>query len=452
MDVVDTSPTDWEQLQTLIQLGNVQQIEAWLQDLSASDKTRILDRLDEDLATRLLQLISAESAAELVEDLPEEQAAGLIDDLAPGDAAAILDELDSDDQADVLSHLKVGEAEKILSRMDPEEAHDARQLLQFDENCAGGMMVTEYFGFCESMTVHQVRQELSDNHEKYAHYQVMYLYTIDEQKRLTGVIRVREVLLARPHTKLSELAVREPISLPAQASLDDLARAFDTHEYSAIPVVDSQGLLLGAVKRRSVLEAVDELADRRLLSFSGILGGEEVRSMPLASRTGRRLPWLCINIALNILSASIIALFQETLNEVIVLAVFLPIISDMSGCSGNQAVAVSIRELAHGLLMPREVVRVVVKEAQIGLCNGLLLGIMIGSFAAVWKQDPVLGLVIGGAFSVNCLFAVCLGGCIPMILQQVKVDPALASSPLLTTLTDMVGFLLVLGSASLYLI
>ncbi|HAR67351.1 MAG TPA: magnesium transporter [Lentisphaeria bacterium] len=452
MTVQEQSRELWEQLEALIASGDVSAAELLLSSISASEKTRILHRLNEQANHQLVELLTPLSAAELVEDLPDEQAAGLLDDLAPGDAAAILDIMNSADQADVLSHLDEAEAEEILAHMIPEEAEDARRLLQHDEDSAGGMMVTEFFGYPETMTVGAVFKDLRARRDYYSNYQVVYLYTVDEEGRLSGVVRVREVLLAELGMKLAVLTRRKPVRLMASANLEEMSRAFDTHAFQAIPVVDIAGKLIGAVERRSVLEAVDEIADRRLLLFSGILGGEEVRSMPFAARTGRRLPWLCINIGLNILSASVIAMFQETLNEVIILAVFLPIISDMSGCSGNQAVAVSIRELAHGLLMPREIMRVVIKEGQVGLCNGLLLGTIIGCFAAVWKDDVTLGLVLGGAFSINCLFAVCLGGCIPMVLKRVGVDAALASSPLLTTLTDMVGFFLVLGSASLYLI
>jgi magnesium transporter len=173
--------------------------------------------------------------------------------------------------------------------------------------------------------------------------------------------------------------------------------------------------------------------------------------MPVFLRSGRRLSWLSVNIFLNVIAASVIAFYQETLAAVIALAVFLPIISDMSGCSGNQAVAVSMRELALGVVHASEIRRVWAKEILVGLINGAALGLLIGLVAWLWKGNPFLGLVVGGALAVNTMVAVSLGGTVPLILRRLRVDPALASGPVLTTITDMCGFFLVLSFASLLL-
>jgi magnesium transporter len=173
--------------------------------------------------------------------------------------------------------------------------------------------------------------------------------------------------------------------------------------------------------------------------------------MPVFLRAKRRLSWLSVNILLNIVAASVIAYYQDVLSAVIALAVFLPIISDMSGCSGNQAVAVSMRELSLGAVKPSEVLRVWLQEIKVGLINGLVLGILIGMAAWLWKGNIYLGLVVGGALSVNTLVAVSLGGTVPLILKGFNIDPALASGPILTTITDMVGFFLALTFAAVAL-
>ena len=173
--------------------------------------------------------------------------------------------------------------------------------------------------------------------------------------------------------------------------------------------------------------------------------------MPLFKRSTRRLSWLSINIVLNIIAAGVIALYQDTLEQAIVLAVFLPIISDMSGCSGNQAVAVSIRELTLGLVRPKELFHVLSKEATLGIVNGVVLGLLLGGAALLWKGNPYLGLVVGVALAANTLVAVSFGGLIPLMLRAMKADPALASGPLLTTITDMCGFFFVLSFATLLL-
>jgi magnesium transporter len=207
--------------------------------------------------------------------------------------------------------------------------------------------------------------------------------------------------------------------------------------------------MVGVVLRKHILAAENERASIDMLSTQGIVGGEELRTMPTLIRSKRRLSWLSINIILNIAAASVIAFYQDTLSAVIALAVFLPIISDMSGCSGNQAVAVSMRELALGVVKPIDVFRVLFKEVSIGLLNGFALGILIGLAAFLWKGNIYLGLVVGGALMINTIIAVSLGGTIPLILKKFKVDPALASGPILTTITDMMGFALVLSMASM---
>ena len=170
--------------------------------------------------------------------------------------------------------------------------------------------------------------------------------------------------------------------------------------------------------------------------------------MSLLSRSGRRLSWLSLNIVLNIIAASVIAMYQDTLAAAISLAVFLPMVSDMSGCSGNQAVAVSMRELSLGLVRPGELLWVLSKEAKIGIINGLVLGLLLGGVAYLWKASPWLGAVVGGALAANTLVSVLLGGILPLVLKRLKLDPALVSSPVLTTVTDMCGFLFVLSFAT----
>jgi magnesium transporter len=173
--------------------------------------------------------------------------------------------------------------------------------------------------------------------------------------------------------------------------------------------------------------------------------------MPLWLRSRRRLAWLSLNIVLNVVAASVISVYEDTLQAVIALAVFLPIISDMSGCSGNQAVAVSIRELSLGYVRPGEVLRVWGKELAVGAINGALLGLLIATVAWLWKGQAMLGLVVGTALALNTMVAVSIGGLVPLVLKRFGKDPALASGPILTTVTDMCGFFFVLGFASLVL-
>jgi magnesium transporter len=242
--------------------------------------------------------------------------------------------------------------------------------------------------------------------------------------------------------------IRNPLRVEVHMRVEELARFFVEHKLYGVPVVDAAGLLVGVVLPESVEEAMRKRADRQFLNLSGIIGGEEFRTMPLAARSGRRLSWLSINIVLNVVAASVIAIYQDTLAAAITLAVFLPMISDMSGCSGNQAVAVSMRELTLGLVRPNEILRVLLKESSLGLVNGLVLGGLLGGLALLWKGNPYLGLVVGGALAANTVLSVSLGGLLPLALKRLRLDPALVSGPVLTTVTDMCGFFLVLSFAT----
>ncbi|MCA9863443.1 MAG: magnesium transporter [Thermomicrobiales bacterium] len=191
------------------------------------------------------------------------------------------------------------------------------------------------------------------------------------------MLRLRDLLLNPPARRIADILIREPLSVRAEAPLEELEHLFNQHSFVGVPVVDAGGRLMGVVQRAATRRAAERRAGRMLLSFSGIVGGEELRSMSLARRASRRLSWLSINILLNLVAASVIAVYQDVLTSVIALAVFLPVISDMSGCSGNQAVAVSMRELTAGLVQPRELLRVLGKEASLGLLNGLVLGVLL---------------------------------------------------------------------------
>ena len=238
-----------------------------------------------------------------------------------------------------------------------------------------------------------------------------------------------------------------PMNVMDTTQLDALRDFFVAHTYFAVPVTDRQHRLIGVVRRSDVEEALGAQSERDYQRAQGLVQ-EEFRTMPLSVRCRRRLAWLSINIVLNIVAASVIAFYQETLAQVIALAVFLPIISDMSGCSGNQAVAVSMRELTLGLIQPRELARVWLKEISVGILNGLALGLLIASVAYSWKGNPILGVVVGTAMMLNTMVAVSLGGVLPMLLKRLKLDPALASGPILTTVTDMCGFFFILSLAS----
>ena len=448
--VSEYSPQTVNDVSELIDQQSFEAAEERLETLELEDRNRVISRLASPAQQELVSNVTAEHAADIIHELPEVIAVELLDEIEPATAAEILKSLPKDEQADLVGELSAESMDAILSEMPALEASQLRSLVEYDTEEAGGLMVVEFLAFNEDQTVSGVIAHLRENVETISDFDVQYAYVVDDKHRLKGVLRLRDLLLSPGKTNLGEVMIKNPHSVNVHMTLQNLFGLFQDHRYLGIPVVDDMERLVGIVTREDVDEA---MADRYADDFRKAQGivKEELRTMPLAVRSRRRLAWLSINILLNILAASIIAMFQETLTQVIALAVFLPIISDMSGCSGNQAVAVSMRELSLGLVNAKEVIRVWMKELSVGLINGVALGLLIATVASIWQGNAWLGLVVGMAMMVNTIVAVSIGGTLPLIMRLFKLDPALASGPILTTITDMCGFLLVLGLASVFL-
>jgi magnesium transporter len=448
---IETDRQAWEHLRELAAADDREGLDAAVRAMEPSEAIRAILRLDPADQDAVLTTLSAPEAADLIEDAPDEQAADLIEHLTPTDAATIVAAMQSDEQADLIADLGRGEADAILGQLEPGLATELRARADYDDDVAGGLMITEFLRVAEDTTVGETLDALVVNTEDSDDHFSRYVYVTSPMGRVVGVAAASELAAAPRSRSVVDSMVPALFTRPG-ARLDELREFFEAHPIAAVPVVDDRGRLLGIVRRTSVLDALAERSEREMLRMRGIVGGDEVRSLPTITRARRRLSWLSINIVLNMVAASVIALFIDTLDQVIALAVFLPIISDMSGASGNQAVAVSMRELSLGLVKPYEVARVWVKEVSVGLINGVALGILIGAVATVWDGNPVLGLVVGVTLALNTLIAVSVGGTVPLALKRMGVDPAVASGPILTTVTDICGFFLALSMASLLLV
>jgi len=443
--------TPWKELRRLIDQGESDRLDEFVRQIPDIEIPHTLSLLGDEALTELLHVVEPETAAVLMEQMPGVRAVETMEHLDREDAAAILLELPSSEQADFLHAMEQGDADAILAEMIPEAADSARTLCRYDNDVAGGLMDIDYLAYPHNFTATEVIRDMRTNADTYRDYVVQYAFVLDEQERLLGVLRLRDLLLAEGDRPIVELMQGDPLAVGDFAPLDELRSFFLAHLFFGVPVTDAAGRLLGIVRRAAVEEALADRSDSAYLKTQGIVGGEELRSMPFLLRARRRLAWLSVNVVLNVVAATVIAFYQETLTAVIALAVFLPIISDMSGCSGNQAVAVSMRELSLGLVRPSELLRVWAKELSVGLMNGLVLGALIAGVAWLWKGNPYLGLVVGAAMALNTLVAVSIGGTVPLLMRRLKMDPALASGPILTTVTDMCGFFLVLSLATRFL-
>jgi magnesium transporter len=438
-------------IEALIDANDQLQITDLLEALQPVEIARSISRLDKDLQTRLLELLGPKKSAAIISKILDFGSTDIVDRMPSNQAAPIVNEMARDQQADFLKKIGEDDAEAILQEIKPTKAQKIRKLMGYPEDTAGALMITEYLAYDIHLQVKDVLDDLRQHGEQYSDYDIQYAYVVTDTHKLVGVLRLRDLLMAPRHQQIQEVMVKKPLSVSVHTALRDLRDFFRQYSFLGVPVVDDLGNLVGVIRSSSVREAANKRNNQLFLKFAGIVGGEEFRSMSLVKRSSRRLSWLSINIVLNIVAASVIALYQDTLEKAIVLAVFLPIISDMSGCSGNQAVAVSIRELTLGLVRPRELLRVLTKESSIGIINGLVLGCLLGAAAMLWKGNPYLGLIVGAALAANTFVAVSFGGLVPLILRGLRTDPALASGPLLTTITDMCGFFFVLSFASFLL-
>lgn len=424
-------------------------IAALLGPLPHSEALREVLNLNVTQRDAAFEIMPTELAAELIEEAPREMAAALVEHMTTEKGVDVIEELESNIQADLIGDMDEQYAESILTEMPLKDAADVRRLIAYADNTAGGLMTADSFTFYEDSTVGSVLSRIASEDENFERYRGQHPYILDAHNRPVGVVSLRGLLTAGKQQRLSSIMV-EPFTVTTDATIDMMQDIFDENPFLGLPVVETNGKLAGVLSRSAVTDAIVQRATSENLHRQGVFG-DELRSMPLGIRSKRRLMWLSANIVLNIIAASVIASYEETLAAVIAIAIFLPMVSDMSGCSGNQAVGVTMRELSLGLVRPIDALRVWGKEVSVGVINGIVLGILIGIVTWVWKGNPWLGLVIGLALALNTVLAVSMGGVIPLLLKRLGQDPAVASGPLLTTITDMGGFFLVLSLATFFM-
>lgn len=437
------SERDVTTLSELLALGDRNKLREFVGSLPPGASPRLLTRLENAERRKLLRLLAPDTAAQLLGELPAHQAADFLANLSPELAAALIERFPSNLQADLLGQLG-GAADPIIESLSDETVKRAASLCKYSPATAGGLMVTEILAYPDHLRVSQVIDDLRSHAQAYSRFDVQYAYITDAAKRLAGVLRLRDLLLLAPDQSVKQAMLGSPLRVQADATLDELHRLFDRHPFFGLPVVDRDDRLLGAVLRADVEEATSDRADRRLLLLSGVAGGEESRSMQWTSRVLRRAPWLCVSLLLSLVAASVIGWYQETLAAALALAMYLPVISGMGGNSGNQALAVSIRELSLGLVQSHEYAWVILKEASVGLTNGLMIGMTVGILCFGWQRSIRLSFVVGTAILLNTLVAACLGGIVPLLLKRWRLDPALASGPVLAAVNDLCGFVFAL--------
>lgn len=446
----DSGSCDVVTLKEVLDSGDSAAIPLLFERVARSERGAVFLQLDRQERRTLLAALTPEEIVGVMDCLPPELAVGVLKNMEPAAAARVIVQ-GGDSVVDVLLSMVDEDAFPIRDAL-PESLRSAlARRAAFIPDTAGALMNERFVVEYASATVGEILDHLRAKAVEYSDYDVQYVYVRSDAGALVGVLRLRDMLFASPTRCVQDIMISNPATLSVDASLEETTLFFDDYAFFGAPVVNAEHVMCGVVLRKAVMEANTARANRTLLRLHGIVGGEEFRAMPLSQRSLRRLAWLGINIFLNLLAASVVALYEETLLHAISLAAFLPIISDMSGNAGNQAVAVSCRELTLRLIKPSEGLRVFAKEVFLGLANGAVLGLLMGLIAWVWKGNLWLSGVVALSLTLNTLLAGCLGGLLPLLLRKMKVDPALVSGPVLTTVTDVSGFFLALSMATLVL-
>ncbi len=437
------------ELHQLLEAQNREGTAAFLNRIEVRQLLGLFDRMDDTTFSQVLAVVGRQHLADLLAELEPEDAARHLDRLNIPQAADLAERMDPDDAADVIFEMKPAAAHSLLSEMEQEDAAEVQALLTYPAETAGGLMTTEFVSVGADWTIKDTIQYLrTQAHEAETIY---YVYVTNTQKELQGVISLRELIVASDYDRISDILIENVLSVTVDDDQEDVAKLMSDEDLIALPVVDFNQRLVGIVTVDDVLDVLVDEYGEDLLKFSSIEGGSERPLSPATYSIRRRLPWLAINIGLSLIGVLVASLFTATLDQVVVLALFIPVISNMGGNVGIQAVSVAIRGISTGEVSFLDFWHVLRKEFLVGIVNGLVLGTLLGIVSFLWQKNPVLGLVTMFGLWVNVLVASISGGTLPFVLHRFGLDPAMMTGPLLTTLVDVVSILTYLGLATLFL-
>jgi len=439
---------EFSEFEEFLRQSTDEEVRQFLAELHPADIADIVERLDEKDRGRVMALLNEERAAEvlsLVENYHKTEVIGAIPEET---LTKIVLHMDSDDVTDILEEMPKEEAEELLDSLPKKESDEVRQLLSYPPDTAGGLMQTELVAVSPDATLGQAIHLLRDKYSKVG--DIINLYVVNEAGLLIGIVPLRTLILESAGKKVSEVMARDVISAQVDMDQEQVADLFRKYDFISLPVVDQQGKLLGRILVDDIVDVIQEEASEDIYRLAGVDKEEHVDDSTLRS-IRLRLPWLTINLGTAFLAAAVVGLFQDTIQKVVALAIYMPIVAGMGGNAGTQSLTVITRGLALGELSMSKTKKVLIKEVLAGLANGVLLGALTGVLSYWWNKSAVLGVVIGLAMISNLFVAASSGTLIPLFLKWIKVDPALASSVIVTTFTDVMGFFSFLGLATLFL-
>jgi magnesium transporter len=438
-----------DSVKRLLRIGATANLLNLLQKQHPADLAQIFSELpdkDREAAFSLLAERNGRLAMEGISELGPEAGAALLATRSAEEIAKLAQEIPSDDAAALIDYLPEELSSAVLDLMRPKESGVVENLLEYDEQTAGRIMNPHVFALSEDMTVGEAITELQINRDV---EMVFYLYVVDERSHLVGVVSLRRLLLVSPETPLKRIMTADLISARVDMDQEEVARQVAAYNLLAIPVVDEENKLVGIITVDDVIDVIKDEATEDIYRLAGVAGDDRAFT-PAGESFRKRLPWLGINLITAFLAASVVAIFEGTIARIAALAVFMPIVAGMGGNAATQTLTVIVRGIALGELTWGNSRKALIKEAAVGIGNGLVLGTVAALVAWLTRDNATLGLVLGAAMVINMFVAATAGTLVPLGLRALNVDPALASSVFITTLTDIFGFFAFLGLATMF--
>jgi magnesium transporter len=438
-----------DSVRRLLRIGATANLLNLLQKQHPADLAQVFTELQDkerEAAFTVLADRNGRLAMEAVSELGPEAGAALLATRPAEEIAKLAQDIPSDDAAALIDYLPEELSEAVLHLMRPKESTVVENLLEYAERTAGRIMNPNVFALSEDITVGEAITEIQSARDV---EMVFYLYVVDERRHLVGVVSLRRLLLVSPETPLKRIMTADITSARVDMDQEEVARLVAAYNLLAIPVVDAENKLVGIITVDDVIDVIKDEATEDIYRLAGVAGDERAFT-PATESLRKRLPWLGINLLTAFLAAAVVGLFEGTIDLFPVLAVFMPIVAGMGGNAGTQTLTVIVRGIALGELSWSNSRKALLKEVLVGLGNGVVLGAVAAVVVWMVRGNPTLGLVLGLAMIINMFVAAAAGTLVPLGLRAANVDPALASSVFITTMTDMFGFFSFLGLATVF--
>ncbi len=433
-----------QELERLMESSERQQALELFAVLHPVDQGEVLDGLPKEYSQSLLDELDANVVAEILEYLEPEESVEMIGNRTPADLAEVLDLTGPDVAVDLLRQMPEEKQNETLEAM--VDSAEVTDLLQYQDDTAGGLMTPDYPVVNEKTTTPNALDQLRLLGEDAE--DINSVLVIDDDQRLVGSLSITRLALARSSAVVGDIMDWDINSVTAETDQEECAKVMQRYNLDLLPVLDSEGRLSGVIMDDDLVDVVVEEATEDMFRIASV-GGERIAG-PLTNSLRSRLPWLYINLATAFLAAVMVSLFETTITRVVALAVFLPLVASQGGIGGTQTVTLVVRSMALGEVPRRLGLRLLARELALGLIHGVALGIVVGIVAYLWKGNVTLGLVLGLAMLGNMLVAGMFGAGVPLLLRQLRMDPAVSSAVFVTTFTDVIGFVLFLGLAAIF--